>query len=320
MKHYTTTTLMSILIAMTMLPCPLHASAAASSPAGIPNAHYHTDNTLDICVSPMTANEAAFYSAKLINQGEPRFLEGDCKLTVRIANNTGFANSGFRIWYDPALYEPLTYFKTKNGQNTELPVHFVDTNGQITPQFTLNRFEEENGNSLALLGWGTMGLENCDTDGALFSFFIRRKPDAPQNAKPFSRLEVVNWEDTNRKPFKPNLIETGYYLRKPSFLGDVDGNGTVDNVDAQLALMVSTEMMVLNKSLCDYDSNDYFEPDAVHRYPLSLLAANADINADGYLDATDAQNILLHYVECVVLGREPSNDVGSPNYVFYYVT
>lgn len=318
MKHHITTTLMSILIAMTMLPAPLQ-SAASEAPAGVPAAHYHTDNTLDVCAAHLTEEEAAFYTEKLSNQGGIKLQTGDLKLTVRIAENTGFANSGFRLWFDPEKYEPLSYSKKKSGQDIMIPAHYVDTGADITPQFSLNLFEEEDDQPLAILGWGTMALENCEMNGGLFSFFVRPKSETDPKAKPFDHLEVIQWDDANRKAVPYHLLNEGYYLRERSLLGDVDQNGIVDNVDAQLTLMVSTEMMVLGTKLADFGSNEFFEPDAVHRYPITVLAQAGDTNGDGSLDATDAQNILLHYVECKVMGQQPSTDVGSPHDIYRYI-
>lgn len=68
--------------------------------------------------------------------------------------------------------------------------------------------------------------------------------------------------------------------------GDVDGDGQVTNMDAQLTLIHATEVMTGNSGTL-----------------TDAQAAIADVNSDGKVDSADAQYILIYYVEKVVSGN-----------------
>ncbi len=282
----------------------------------IAEATYSKKDTIDLCVEIVTGEEAEKYTVKASRQskGTASVEAGDYCVTARIHNNSGFALSGFRILFDLENFEPVSYTREEKGVLNEYPVYYVGEDVNLGRNFSINRNEDNDEQSC--LGWGTMGTENMEEDGRVFSFFFRRKPDSdPKAVVPVTSASIVQWFNADRKKITCNLVNSGCYFRETASCGDVDANGIVDNIDAQIMLEIATEMMTLGENLKDFELFDTYEAEidenTAANIQISWLTDIGDVTDDGLLDVIDAQDILNYYANCILAGNPPADSVGS---------
>lgn len=289
---------------------------------------YQQDNTIDVCIDPLTEEEAAQYSQSIskLSLGRVAVCEGDYKVTVRIFNNSGFANTGFRLMFDVANFEPIVYYTEDNGAIKEHPAFAKGKGVSLSHDFAINRFENDDTRDYGQIAWGTMGLSDVEKNGAIYSFFFTRKEGAPANAEEHlvRGMKIVSWKNADREEVICNLNTTGVYMRSETLIGDVDENGVVDNIDALRMLEFATAMLTTGSNqLADYDWNEECsanpkDPDAPV-YQVCYLSGAADVNNDNNVDVEDAMEILQYYVQEVVCESEYEGCVGDEAFVYHFV-
>lgn len=288
---------------------------------------YEEDNTIDICVDTVTAEEAQQYSKSISKLGISRtaVYEGDYKVTVRIFNNEGFANTGFRLMYDSENFDPVVYCSNEASGIVERPVFLSGEDIYLGHHFSINRFEDDDTKDYGQIGWGTMSLSDVTKDGVIYSFFFSRKEGCPEGAEAHlvRAIKVVDWMNADSKPVECHPITNGCYLREETLTGDVDENGVVDSIDAIRMLEISTAMLTEQETLDDLDWNEECsvnpaDPNAL-TYQVCYLSGACDVNDDNSTDIIDAMEILNYYVQKVVTDGEYDGCVGNEAFAYHFV-
>ena len=286
-------------------------------------AHYRNPNTLYTVVDVITAEEALSYTEKVSRQGDGavKLREGDCKITVGIAANEGFANTGLRVMFDLPHYEPCSYFVEKKGRRSECPVFVRGPETMLGKSMGVNRFENDPGKDYGILSWGTIGTENITADGDIYSYFVRPHDGIePEKILPVQGLDILQWLDIKQNELAYQLVNTGSYFRIPALLGDADEDGSVDNVDAQKMLELATEFLTNEQNLSDFCSDECLSlnPDE-KMFEVCWLQSICDVNQDGRLEVTDAQDILNYYSDCVVAMNERTGAIGGESFGYHFM-
>ena len=290
------------------------------------NARYRKANTLYTVVDILTAEEAEQYTKKVSNQGDGavKLCAGDCKITVGISGNEGFANTGLRVLFDLPHYEPCSYFVEEKGKRDEYPVFLRGPETDLGKHMGVNRFEKDPKINYGILSWGTIGTDNVKADGEIYSYFVRPNEGVkPDETLPVQGLDILQWLNAKQKEVPYVLVNSGSYLRKLALLGDADENGEVDNVDAQRMLELATEFMTDQQNLSDFCSDEFVAVNPGTQYEKKFevcwLTDIGDVTQDGVLDVTDAQEILIYYADCVVAGNKRSGAVGGDVFGYHFI-
>lgn len=300
---------------------------AAAAESAVHIGFYHKENTIDLCIDRVTADEAEQYTKMTAKQGKSRnaVQAGDYKVSVRIFNNTGMANTGFRLMFDIENFEPVVFYSTEANITKEHPVYLTGDGVFLGHHFSVNRYEDEPEINYGLIGWGTMAMDDCTANGEIYSFFFSPRAGVPESAVDHLILnaEVVDWKDSERDDVTVNLKLDGYYFREEAVLGDMDDNAEVDTADAMLLLDLTTAMMTKQEKLNNFDFDNTYEAVSgsgrVTNYDLSYLAATADVNRDGELDLADAQEVLSYYVQHTLTMVAYEGIVGNATNAYRFV-
>ena len=310
-------------ICITAFTTVLTAVCVMPTSASALNAHYRNPNTLYTVVDIITAEEAVSYTEKVFRQsdGTVQLREGDCKITVGISANEGFANTGLRVLFDLPNYEPCSYFVENRGKLDEYPVTIRGPETMLGKHMGLNRFENDPEKDYGILSWGTIGTEDMTADGDIYSYFVRPHDGIePEETLPVQGLDILQWLNIKQKEMTYDLINTGSYLRIPALLGDADEDGTVDNVDAQRMLELATEFLTNEENLSDFCSDECLSLDPTEKmYEVCWLQSICDVNQDGRLEVTDAQDILNYYADCVVAQNERTGAIGGDAFGYHFI-
>lgn len=302
-------------------------AAAAESTVDIGFYQKQKENVIDLCIDCVTAEEAEQYTKLTVKQGESRdaVQAGDYKVSVRIFNNTGMANTGFRLMYNRDDFEPVVSRVADGDSFKEHPLYLTGSEIYLGHHFSLNRLEDEPERSYGLVGWGTMAVEDCTKNGEIYSFFFSPKDGVPEDAIAhlIEGVKIVDWEDAERENVAYNLKTDGYYFREAATLGDLDNNGEVDTADAQKLLDLTTAMMTKQDNMSDFDFDQTYTmisgSGRTNVYDLSYLADVADVNRDGALDLVDAQEVLNYYVQHTITMVAYDGNVGNAVNAYRFV-
>lgn len=284
------------------------------------------ENTLDITVDRVTEEEAPAYTALADEFCKGKVIEaGDYKVTVRIFNNTGFANTGFRLHFDIEHFEPRTYWDFSGAEPNELPIGETYRGVGLAPMFSLNRNEGRSDKDYGTVGWATMGFANSKKQGELYSFFFTPREgcgDIPATQL-IKRAEILQWTDADRRNVSVSCFDQGIFVRTEKLCGDLNEDGVVDTRDAQYMLELSATLLSNEKKLRDYGWHETITSAVgISRgttYQTSVLAGAADVTGDGNTNIMDAQAILNYYVHSTVVEEAYEGPIGEPCFAYEFV-
>ena len=291
--------ILCMMMTMIMLLCIIPIKTASTDYA-------NTENIIDARVDVVTEDELPIYQKEIKQKakaGGAVVETGDCRVTICITNNTGFGATGLRIFFDDENFEPRLY---DNGKDI---VPFTIKNKQA---FSGVAFNATYNDELGLVGWGSMSTEDNDEDGAILSFFFRPKngtdPDAVNGI--VKKIETIQWKSGGTaEPVVHTVVNDGVYVRQPMKYADVDGDDTVSEADAQFTMKLAATLMNDGKTLNDYYFGDTFSfANGACNGQVCRLAGSADLNGDGDIDLTDAQEALFYYVEHILTGENTDTD------------
>ncbi|MBR5362994.1 MAG: hypothetical protein IK134_06705 [Oscillospiraceae bacterium] len=311
------------LISITAVTTVLTAAFVMPPSVSALNAHYRNPNTLYTVVDIITEEEAASYTEKVYRQsdGTVKLRAGDCKITVGISANEGFANTGLRVRFDLPNYEPCSYFVENRGRMDEYPVSIRGPETMLGKHMGVNRFENDPDKDYGILTWGTIGTEDVTADGDIYSYFVRpHEGIAPEETLPVQGMDILQWLNIKQKELPYELINTGSYLRISALFGDADEDGMVDNVDAQRMLALATEFLTDEQNLSDYCSDECLSLNPEEKmYEVCWLQSVCDVDQNGKIEVTDAQEILNYYTDCVVAQNERTGAIGGAAFGYHFI-
>jgi hypothetical protein len=293
--------ILCMMLTLVMLLCIIPLKTASTD-------YSDTVNIIDARVEIVTEEELPKYTKEIKNKakaGGAVVEAGDYRVTVCITNNTGFGATGMRVFFDDENFEPRTY---NNGKEI---VPFIIKNKQAFSGVSFNQtYSADRG----LVGWGSMSTEDNDEDGEICSFFFRLKDGADPAAAAglVRKLEAIQWKSggVDAVPVQHTIINGGFYFRQPMKYADANGDGDVSEADAQFALQLAATLMNEGKSMNDFYFGDTYKvANSTRQYQICELSGMTDVNADGETDLSDAQDILIYYVESVLTGAETENNV-----------
>lgn len=277
---------------------------------------------LEVKAKYLTASAASFYNEDPNTEnGNTAICEGDYIVTLSISGNTGFAVTGYRIFYNPNVCRPLVF------NNNQL-VHTRESvlnDASITP----TTFRNNGNNNEYIMAFGTMSLNNAVTDGKIISFFVRPcrsgvdlsvddRLSATEEKYLITNYEAESWLNAACQPVQhtdSNEFTVYHYVDTVNAIyGDINNNHVIDSSDAQLLLQILTN----NNFYIDMDNYDaiyiVFEDNNTQGY---YLIAVGDVNGDGNITVADAQDILSYYSTYIVSGATGYDGIiGTPAYVF----
>ncbi|MBQ8297932.1 MAG: hypothetical protein IJX77_09130 [Ruminococcus sp.] len=149
-------------------------------------------------------------------------------------------------------------------------------------------------------------------EGVIASFYVTpTSVKTPENST--AHLVLVDGDilctgekdaDGNYIDFLPDAIESSPVMLKANqfIVGDADGNGSVNSLDASEVLGATSGGTSLVVDTIAPFHTDYF--------PKAICAGAPDANQDGYINSTDADDILDYY-SAVAVGNTYSGNVGK---------
>lgn len=287
------------------------------------NAYGVNDTVLNVAVKYISADAAAGYNQMptgRLNRHGQTIQEGDYAVSLTILNNSGFAGTGYRIYYNSSLSSPITYVDVNNS-NVVKPIYYkgdVLANSDLTVATSFNTSEH-------LIGFGTMGTVNATGDGIIYTIFLR--PTHELSLTEQKNLVTdhcsVDWYDAQTNAV-PHIVYNGFTLFRyvpestnPNWvIGDIDYDGTITITDAQLIQGISMYVGEYVDSLT-LSNND----DVTKLYIVSV----ADVNKDGIVNVLDALAVLDYYSTYIAGSGNLNNYTGIIGntigaYVEYSVT
>ena len=131
------------------------------------------------------------------------YAEAGETVTVRVSmlNNTGYAGSGIRLFYDKSLKPVL------NGNGYPV-MEYGDGSYGLSKTNEINEAEY-------LIGFGTMGQEDCTTNGTIYTVKFVVPADAAENDEYKLRLEIDKFNDYRSEPVNNNAVDGWIRIKKP---------------------------------------------------------------------------------------------------------
>ena len=254
--------------------------------------------TLDVVVKCITASEASAYNSNM-NTANVQCAAGDYAVSLVITNNTGYAATGYQIIYNKVLGTAITYAVNR-------PIYCVgnvlsETDLGIVPSVNL---------ADGIFGLGTMGTVNeCDS-GVIITFFIR--PSEALSLEDEQELitshHADRWLDTDSNPVI-HTTTNGYTLYSSHvpdsttqywIIGDIDQDGEITAVDAQLILSLYTDYTVTDGQIIytsEYNGTYTLSTNPATTADGIYVVTVSDVNSDGVVDVTDASLVLQYYTD-----------------------
>lgn len=113
---------------------------------------------------------------------------------VMVKENSGYAPSGLRLFYDSALKPVL------NEEGTKPVIEWGEGSYGLTRSYTVNL--EKN-----LIAYSSMGTENCTYDGVIYTVQFQVPADAKTGTKYPLSLEVDKLENSRTVPLDHNTVD-----------------------------------------------------------------------------------------------------------------
>lgn len=281
-------------------------------------AYATNDTVLDVAVKYITQVDADNYnslSSTYLNRYGVSIQSGDYAVSLTIEGNTGFAATGYQIYYDNTICEPLKYYDSSG--SLYRPIY---CRGQLAVEnglgFNVNLNENE-----GLLAEGTVHGSDVIGDGIIITFFVR--PINAPNGLTFANQKkiitnhgAVHWLDHNTHPIAHTETDgftlyryVSSYQGNTWIIGDINNDGVVSLDDAQLILGLYShydlmgEVISVTEYVGTYELNtlNHDEVDAV------FVITVCDVNSDGVVDVADSM-LVLSYYSTYVLGNGNLSD------------
>lgn len=224
--------------------------------------------------------------------------DGDIRADVVIENMPDFTTSGFHV----ELGEGLKFTKSSEGRD------FVTFGNSYTS--SLGKIGDHE------LVFATMQTKAENFNGHFVGFYVERTdvnnafnstgnvvfyntPNA-QNSIVDVEHKITVYDPANGTEGMntPEMLESNEYL-----VGDVDGDGVVDGIDATLALSASKHH---GGSIRIEELNGNYTDEI----PDLRSAYAADVNKDGYISQADA-DLLLKYYTIIISGMSHDGNIGK---------
>ena len=278
-----------------------------------------TNNVLDVAVKRLTAGEIAGFNSSW-GSASP-IQSGDYAVSLTIENNTGFAATGYLIYYDSTICSPVFYQPNPNAS-----VRLAFKKGIAGEDLG---FTYEHNASDSLLGFASFGSYDSTEDGIIFTFFLR-----PYNSllpadeeSLITYHEADRWLDTASNPVT-HTVTNGFTLYQSAasnlygswLIGDMNNDGDI-SVDDALLIQGLYTYCGTGSSISD---TDYIATYTLYStdYDAAFVISVCDINQDGVIDNSDV-SLVLSYYTTYVLGHGDLNNytgnIGSAAEVFFEV-
>lgn len=268
-------------------------------------AHADSDTILDVTVKYITEEDADMYNdlpSSRMKINENPIQEGDYAISLTIQNNTRFAATGYRIYYHSALCSPIMY---TDNSNYIRPVYYVGNvlfDADIAPAISYNPTEH-------ILSIGTISTNNATTDGTIVTFFVRptHELSLTEQKHLVTSHSMDRWLDTEAIPIEVN-VNNGYTLYRyvPDsttqywIIGDIDQDGEITAVDAQLILSLYTDYTVTDGQIIytsEYNGTYTLSTNPATTADGIYVVTVSDVNSDGVVDVEDASLVLQYYTD-----------------------
>ncbi len=216
---------------------------------------------------------------------------GDYKVTLSIAQNSGFAGLGIAFYYDSTNFTPVM-----TEDNT---VSFISMASSLG-------FSVECAPAKSVIGVATMSPSNYRRNGDLVSFYLTKTSNAT-NAFPLTSIEVdqlSNIEDELLSYSISNQCAVSNVYR----VGDANADGNILIYDAILI-----NQIISNANGVTVTESNFMNYITSTNVGDGVCFALMDANGDGVLTSADA-DIITHYIAGY------SVDPPMLNYVTVYIT
>lgn len=250
----------------------------------------------------MTAVPMINSSAAQAANNEPKMYldftvesDGDIRADVVIENMPDFATCGFHIVLD----EGLRFAKSSEGEDME---------GLTDGQYDYKIINDN------IASCTFMQSHDEDLNGHFVAFYVERTEiNNPYNSTGnilFRTVPISDMISTIDDGYiynpglgigsmnTPDILESNEYL-----VGDINGNGVVDGIDATRVLRA-----------CDLNGGDIkienINGNFTNEIPDLRSAYAADVNKDGFISQADA-DLLLKYYTTIISGIEYNGNIGK---------
>lgn len=263
-------------------------------------------------VEALTETEIVSNGYRSVN-GLSGLQAGDAIVSVMLQNNSGYTTLGISTYMSNSYFEP--YLTAGN----MYPVAYIL--GSAAPNFLVSINYNEIQDRVGLT---VMNSSPSSSDGAILYFFLKKKQNAPSSAlfptistnvsHVINNKQYMSYTEVNPHDQTPNILLE--YL-----IGDIDGDGVITAYDASV---LNTVISSTSVTLTAANAEAYFvaSHSASGTYIDGMYEQNvfifdvADVNQDGVLTTTDADQI-LDYFTSVMISLDPDNpDIGT---IGYYV-
>lgn len=267
---------------------------------------YATNDELNISVKYITSEDATKYNNQQIsnlNNYTVPIQTGDYAVSLSIKNNTGFTSIGYRIYYDPDVCTPVYKNSTDAlGAPTKLPIFDKGVAGDdVILQCALNTDQH-------LLGIGSMAGDTATADGIICTFFFRPsdKLFLSDELDIVTNHEVCEWKNNGHNVnVHDNTGFTLFHYVSPTLnqnwiIGDIDQDGEITAVDAQLILSLYTDYTVTDGQIIytsEYNGTYTLSTNPATTADGIYVVTVSDVNSDGVVDVTDASLVLQYYTD-----------------------
>lgn len=240
---------------------------------------------------------------------------GDFEVLLTIENNTGYAGSGIRLYYDKNNFDPCM---PDPGDPTSLVCYYT-TGPALTGLSNSILVNRNNGR----FGLTTSGNNNNTNDGLIFRVFLKRKANAPDpDAIPYVGTAILQLVTSNNiditNYYEPTYQNISGYVAERHFLldyrlGDLNGDGNVTMADSNLLSSILANSTSINASTAEsraraltnvtldglfHNGYDIFED--------TFIFSVIDINKDGVITSADITQI-NNYVMAIILDMDPED-------------
>lgn len=218
-------------------------------------------NDLSVSVTKLTAAEGGYVQA------------GDYKVTLSIAQNTGFAHLGVRFEYDNVNFVPV-----------------LEDDGSLAVQSIMSGFASQVGysSSLGRVGVSLMSSYNQTDNGTIISFYLTQTGTAA-NAFPLESVQVFDMMNEDNENVSYN-ISNQCAVRNVYRVGDANADGNIRIFDASLIRQI-----VSNANGVTVTENNFMNYTTTTNVGEGVCFALMDADGDGVLTNTDA-DIVTDYI------------------------
>lgn len=210
----------------------------------------------------------------------------------------------------PALYSSSFYVEVGSGwrinKTGSKTAQWSVENCTITQSAMYTHSMPDDSDNLISFITGADNLAGYDYNGKFVSFYLTKTNDYnTQNAVINIDMEngylCGNNSEGERIDYTNNLDDSIMLEVDQYIIGDADGSGSVNSLDASDVLTVASNSTLIVDTIAPFHTN-YF-PDA-------LCAAAPDADQNGYINKADA-NEIMNYYSAVAVGNSYSGKVGK---------